>query len=63
LFRDVEVDYYQSEITAQAFAEIVMGYYGRETLNKRKIRLSRDEELFVYVTGHGGDTYFKIRER
>lgn len=44
-------------------AEILMGFYSPFTLNKKKFKLQPSEPLFVYVTGHGGDTYFKIRER
>lgn len=63
IFRNIEIDYSQSELTMASVADILMGLYSPFTLNKNKFVLEPNEPLFVYVTGHGGDTYFKIRER
>lgn len=40
-----------------------MGLYHKFTLNKRKLKMKTTPTLFIYITGHGGDLYFKIRER
>jgi phosphatidylinositol glycan class K len=61
IFRGVEVDYSQSQLTAASVSNILMGFYDRRTLNKRRLHLQKNEPIFIYVTGHGGDTYFKIR--
>jgi phosphatidylinositol glycan class K len=63
IFRNVEVDYAQSQLTALSVSSILMGFYDRSTLNKQKLQLSESEPLFIYLTGHGGDKYFKIREK
>ncbi len=34
--------------------------YPPHTLNFKKLKLD-DEPYFIYLTGHGGDFYFKIR--
>ena len=36
--------------------------YPSITLNKNRLKMD-DEPYFIYTTGHGGDYYFKIRER
>jgi glycosylphosphatidylinositol transamidase (GPIT) subunit GPI8 len=45
----------------QNVANSFMGYYPKFTINKRKLTFKEQEPYFIYVTGHGGDTYFKIR--
>lgn len=36
--------------------------YKPEIINKQRIKLD-EQPYLVYLTGHGGDFYFKIRER
>jgi glycosylphosphatidylinositol transamidase (GPIT) subunit GPI8 len=45
------------------FSDLLLGYYSKYTLNKRKINFDSNEPVFMYLTGHGGDYYFKIREK
>ena len=63
----MEVDYHQSQITAKSVQNIFMGNYPKYVLNKRRLNIQQGDNeqfnIFFYVTGHGGDFYFKVREK
>lgn len=42
IFKDVEIDYYQSEMTAESVAHVLMGYHNKYTLNKKKLNLKKN---------------------
>lgn len=46
----------------ESVSKIMMGFHPPFALNKKRLKL-KNEPLFIYITGHGGDLYFKIRER
>lgn len=46
---------------AQDIANIFANQYPPSLINKKRLTLSKDEPLFIFVTGHGGDYYFKMR--
>lgn len=62
---DVEQDFGYSDINARQVFDAIRGKHSRYQLNKDKLHNYFDQKqpLFVYVTGHGGDYYFKVRER
>lgn len=39
IFRNVEIDYFQSELTIESVASILMGLHSKSTLNKRKLKI------------------------
>lgn len=39
IFRNIEVDYSQSQLTSSSVSNILMGFYDRSTLNKQKLQL------------------------
>jgi glycosylphosphatidylinositol transamidase (GPIT) subunit GPI8 len=39
IFRGVEVDYSQSQLTAASVSNILMGFYDRSVLNKKRLHL------------------------
>lgn len=42
IFKNIEVDYYQSQMTSASVSNILLGYYGKYTLNKKKLNLKQD---------------------
>lgn len=60
--RHLEVDYKYYSITAENVANLMVLKYKPTVINKKRLNLN-DEPYLLYFTGHGGDSYFKIRER
>jgi glycosylphosphatidylinositol transamidase (GPIT) subunit GPI8 len=60
--RQFEVDYKYPVLNSRSTAELVHMKYRPHTLNGKKLPWD-DQPYFFYATGHGGDYYFKIRER
>ena len=63
MFSNIEQDYYYPQMHAQQVSDVLSHRYPEYTLNKKRLSLSKKEPFFIYITGHGGDFYFKIRER
>ena len=42
-------------------ADVFSNQYSSYVLNKKRLMISENEPLFIFVTGHGGDYYFKMR--
>ena len=62
LNRNLEVDYKYFSISAESVLNTIIMKYHPKTLNSKRLKLN-NEPYLVYITGHGGDFYFKIRER
>lgn len=60
LNNNLEIDYKYYSISAQSVANIMGMKYSPDTLNLKRLDVN-NEPFFLYVTGHGGDFYFKIR--
>lgn len=68
LMQDVEVDFSGTDVTVDAFLRVLLGRplegY-RESNGKPRRSLPRMDEntnVFVYLTGHGGDNFFKFQD-
>lgn len=62
LNKNVEVDLKFSSISVASVMDSLRGKYPASTLNLNRLTL-RDEPYLIYMAGHGGDYYSKIRER
>lgn len=60
---DIELENRYSNINVRELYDTLRGKSNPDELNKRKLSLTPDTNVFLYVTGHGGDSYFKLRER
>lgn len=62
LNKNMEVDLKFSSISVSSVMDSLRGKYPASTLNINRLTI-RDEPYLIYMAGHGGDYYFKIRER
>jgi glycosylphosphatidylinositol transamidase (GPIT) subunit GPI8 len=62
LNRNIEVDLKFSAISVGSVVDALRMKYSPWTFNLHRTALG-DEPYLVYLAGHGGDYYFKIRER
>ena len=52
-----EIDYRGSDVTVQNFMDALLGHAPKSLQN-----LNDDTNLLIYVTGHGGDQFFKFQD-
>ena len=57
---DVEVDYKSDDLTYEAVLNLFRGRYSAEYPENKKMNTDANSKIFVYMTGHGGDNFFKI---
>ena len=53
---DSEVDYRGSDVTVQVFLDALTG------AAPKALKTDRNSKLLIYVTGHGGDNFFKFQD-
>ena len=52
-----EIDYRGSDVTVQMFMDALLGEAPKSLKN-----LNAESNLMIYVTGHGGDQFFKFQD-
>ena len=68
LMQDVEVDFAGTDVTVDAFLRVLLGRplqgVGESSWNYKRSLPPMDENtnVFVYLTGHGGDNFFKFQD-
>jgi phosphatidylinositol glycan class K len=63
IFENAQVDYTGNDVTVDNFFRVLLGRH--ETYTPRHQRLhtvDQETNLFLYITGHGGDGFFKFRD-
>mmetsp|Transcript_16992 Transcript_16992/g.19643 ORF Transcript_16992/g.19643 Transcript_16992/m.19643 type:complete len:355 (+) Transcript_16992:40-1104(+) len=62
---DVEVDYIGSDVTVENLWRVLLGRHDTYTPSNQRLLLKDIENtnLFLYITGHGGDNFFKFRDQ
>jgi len=56
----VEVDYRGPDLTPDTIIQVMTGRHPQGTPANKRIGSGPDSNLFIYMSGHGGDGYFKI---
>eukprot|EP00730_Choanoeca_flexa_P002526 TRINITY_DN11081_c0_g1_i1.p1 TRINITY_DN11081_c0_g1~~TRINITY_DN11081_c0_g1_i1.p1 ORF type:complete len:326 (+),score=53.40 TRINITY_DN11081_c0_g1_i1:538-1515(+) len=59
----VQVDYRDSDVTADNFMRLLSGRLPKYTPPSRKLNTSPNSKLLIYVTGHGGVDFFKFQDK
>jgi len=71
---DVEIDYIGSDVTVEALLHVLTGRSTSQAAfddannmipfssNRQLPHMDENTNLFLYLTGHGGDTFFKFRD-
>jgi len=52
-----EIDYRGSDVTVQMFMDALLGEAPKSLHN-----LNSESNLMIYITGHGGDQFFKFQD-
>lgn len=71
LFEDVQVDYSGSDVTVENFFRVLLGRHEPNTAPHKKLPIDINSNsgkesktnLLLYITGHGGDSFFKFRDQ
>ena len=67
LMQDVHVDFSGTDVTVDAFLRVLLGRplpgHGENNVGHRSLpRMDENTNVFVYLTGHGGDNFFKFQD-
>ena len=65
LMEDAEIDYSGTDVTVDAFLRVLLGRHlpGEEGGSARSWpKLDENSNVLVYLTGHGGDNFFKFQD-
>lgn len=63
LYENVQIDYGGNDVTVDHFFRVLLGRHGRYTPRHQRLHnVDEDTNLFLYITGHGGDGFFKFRD-
>lgn len=62
LYRDADIDYKGSDVTAENFLRILTGQHQEGESMKRKLPSHSMANVLVYMTGHGGDGFIKFND-
>ncbi|XBW35572.1 hypothetical protein QEN19_001146 [Hanseniaspora menglaensis] len=58
---DIEVDYKGYEVTVDNFMKILTNKFQHQT-NSKRLLTDKDSNIFIYMTGHGGDNFLKFQD-
>ncbi len=59
---DVVADYKGDEVSVNSFLKLLTGKYAQNTVNSKKLRSDGRSNIVIYLSGHGGDGFFKFRD-
>jgi len=59
---DVEVDYRGSEVTVENFLRVLSGRHPAGTPASKRLDTDESSNLFIFMTGHGGDEFLKFQD-
>lgn len=59
---DVEIDYRGTDVTVENFLRVLVGRHEKGETPSRMLDLTSDTNLVVFLTGHGGDSFFKFQD-
>jgi len=59
---DVEVDYKGYEVTAENLVRVLTGRVSKDTPRSKQLLSDETSNVFLYMTGHGGEGFIKFQE-
>ncbi|KAG5513901.1 hypothetical protein PMAC_000523 [Pneumocystis sp. 'macacae'] len=60
--KDIEVDYRGYEVTVENFIRLLTGRVPPNTPRSKKLLTDERSNIFIYMTGHGGDNFLKFQD-
>lgn len=61
--RSVEVDYRGDEVSVDSFLRLLTGRHYPGTPASKILQSGNDSNVLIFLTGHGGDGFFKFRDK
>lgn len=61
--RSVEVDYRGDEVSVDSFLRLLTGRHYPGTPASKILQSGNDSNILIFLTGHGGDGFFKFRDK
>lgn len=58
----VEIDYKGSDVSIDNFLNVLIGRHSPEVPLSQRLQSGPDSNVFIYMTGHGGDEFFKFQD-
>ena len=63
LYENAQVDYSGADVTVDNFFRVLLGRHEKYAPSYQRLHdIDEDTNLFLYMTGHGGDSFFKFRD-
>jgi len=63
MYHQAQVDYTGNDVTVDNFFRVMLGRHEKYTPGHQRLQnIDSDTNLIIYVTGHGGDGFFKFRD-
>lgn len=63
LNEDIRIDYKGSDVTVDNFFRVLLGRHPSGTPSYQRLdQMNEHTNVFIYITGHGGDSFFKFRD-
>jgi GPI-anchor transamidase subunit K len=62
LMQDVEIDYRSAEVSPEFFTNLLIGRHPASFPNNKRLNSDKHSKVFIFMTGHGGNGYFKIQD-
>ncbi|KAI8320822.1 hypothetical protein GQ54DRAFT_298371 [Martensiomyces pterosporus] len=59
---NVEVDYRGYEVTVESFIRLLTGRVAPETPRNKRLLTDDKSNIFIYMTGHGGEDFLKFQD-
>lgn len=59
---DVEVDYRGDDVTVEALLRVLTGKHRPETPASKRLDSTKDSNILIFLSGHGGDGFLKFRD-
>jgi GPI-anchor transamidase subunit K len=59
----IELDYKGTEVTVDAFLRLLVGRAHSFSQLSQRLRSNGDSHVLLYMTGHGGDEFFKFQDQ
>lgn len=62
LMSDVEIDYRGTEVTPESIINLLISRHSPHLPIGKRLNSNANSKVFIYLTGHGGNGYFKIQD-
>jgi glycosylphosphatidylinositol transamidase (GPIT) subunit GPI8 len=58
----IEIDYKGDDVTVENFLRVLTGRHDPTTPRNKRLNSNHNSNLFIYISGHGGDQFLKFRD-